>query len=54
MWTVAGLGEALAGGKVTSRSLVEQALGRIADPGGEGARAFIKTYADIALAEAGR
>ena len=53
MWTVAGLGEALAGGKVTSRSLVEQALGRIADPGGEGARAFIKTYADIALAEAG-
>jgi len=52
MWTVAGLGAGLAAGKVTSRSLVEQALGRIADPAGEGARAFLKTYAETALAEA--
>lgn len=53
MWTVAGLGTELAAGKVTSRSLVEEALGRIADPAGEGARAFLKTYAETALAEAG-
>lgn len=53
MWTVASLGEALAGAKATSRSLVEEALGRIADPGGEGSRAFLKTYAETALAEAG-
>ncbi len=52
MWTVESLGTALAAGKVTSRSLVEQALGRIADPSGEGARAFVKTYAETALAEA--
>jgi aspartyl-tRNA(Asn)/glutamyl-tRNA(Gln) amidotransferase subunit A len=52
MWTVAALGADLATGKVTSRSLVEQALARIADPAGEGARAFLKTYAETALAEA--
>ena len=52
MWTVARLGRELAAGKVTSRALVEQALGRIADPAGEGARAFMKTYAETALAEA--
>jgi aspartyl-tRNA(Asn)/glutamyl-tRNA(Gln) amidotransferase subunit A len=52
MWTVAKLREALAAEKVTSRALVEQALARIADPAGEGARAFIKTYADAALADA--
>lgn len=52
MWTVAKLGTELAAGKVTSRALVEQALGRIADPAGEGARAFLKTYAETALAEA--
>ena len=52
MWTVARLGAELAAGKVTSRSLVEQALVRIADPAGEGARAFTKTYAETALAEA--
>ena len=52
MWTVASLGEALAGGKATSRSLVEEALGRIADPLGEGARAFLKTYAETALTKA--
>jgi len=52
MWTVAGLGADLATGKATSRSLVEQALARIADPAGEGARTFLKTYAETALAEA--
>ncbi len=52
MWTVAGLGVALAAGKASARSLTEQALARIADPSGEGARAFLKTYAEIALAEA--
>ncbi len=52
MWTTAKLGDALASGKTTSRKLVEDALGRIADPAGEGARAFLKTYAETALAEA--
>lgn len=52
MWTVAKLGEALAAGKITSRTLVEQALARIADPAGEGCRAFVKTYAETALHEA--
>jgi len=52
MWTVANLGDALAAGKTTSRALLEEALGRIADPAGEGVRAFLKTYAETALAEA--
>ena len=51
MWTVAKLGGSLGAGKVTSRSLVEEAFGRIADPAGEGASAFLKTYAETALAE---
>ena len=37
---------------MTSRELVEQALARIADPAGEGARAFVKVYAETARAEA--
>jgi aspartyl-tRNA(Asn)/glutamyl-tRNA(Gln) amidotransferase subunit A len=52
MWTVAQLGADLAAGRVTSRELVEQALARIADPAGEGARAFMKVYAESARAEA--
>ena len=52
MWTVAQLAADLAAGKTTSRRLTEQALARIADPAGEGARAFTKVYADSALAEA--
>jgi aspartyl-tRNA(Asn)/glutamyl-tRNA(Gln) amidotransferase subunit A len=52
MWTVAQLGADLAAGKTTSRRLTEQALERIADPAGEGGRAFLKVYAESALAEA--
>ncbi|MDH4094823.1 MAG: amidase [Betaproteobacteria bacterium] len=52
MWTVAGLARDLAEGRTTSRKLVEEALARIADPAGEGSRAFLKVYADDARAEA--
>jgi aspartyl-tRNA(Asn)/glutamyl-tRNA(Gln) amidotransferase subunit A len=52
MWTVAQLAADLAAGRTTSRRLTEEALGRIADPKGEGARAFMKVYAESALAEA--
>jgi aspartyl-tRNA(Asn)/glutamyl-tRNA(Gln) amidotransferase subunit A len=52
MWTVARLARELADGKTTSRELIEQALSRIADPAGEGARAFLKVYAAQALADA--
>lgn len=52
MWTVAQLERDLAAGRTTSRALVEQALARISAPYGEGARAFIKVYADAARAEA--
>jgi aspartyl-tRNA(Asn)/glutamyl-tRNA(Gln) amidotransferase subunit A len=52
MWTVAQLAADLAAGRTTSRRLTEEALARIADPAGEGKRAFIKVYADDALAQA--
>ena len=52
MWTVAQLGAELAAGKTSSRELTEQALARIADPAGEGARAFLKVHADRARADA--
>ena len=52
MWTVEALQRDLAAGKTSSRELVEQALARIADPAGEGARAFMKVYADCARADA--
>jgi aspartyl-tRNA(Asn)/glutamyl-tRNA(Gln) amidotransferase subunit A len=52
MWTVAQLARDLAAGKTTSRILVEEALARIADPAGEGTRAFLKVYAEQARAEA--
>ena len=42
----------LASGATTSRDLVEQCLARIADPTGEGARAFTKVHADQARAQA--
>ena len=52
MWTVAQLGADLAAGRTSSRELTEQALSRIADPAGEGARAFLKVYAESARADA--
>ena len=42
----------LAAGHTTSRKLTEEALARIADPKGEGGRAFIKVWRDQALAAA--
>src|SRR3954465_15067997 len=50
--TVMALAAGLAAGETTSRDLVEAALGRIADPAGEGARTFVKIYADTARAAA--
>ena len=50
--TVAGLAADLAAGRTSSRALVEAALARIADPAGEGKRAFLKVYAENALAAA--
>jgi aspartyl-tRNA(Asn)/glutamyl-tRNA(Gln) amidotransferase subunit A len=52
MWTVAQLERDLLAGRTSSRQLVEQALERIAAPGGEGARAFMKVYAEAARADA--
>ncbi len=46
--TVLSLAADLAAGRTSSRALVEAALARIADPEGEGARTFIKVYADSA------
>jgi aspartyl-tRNA(Asn)/glutamyl-tRNA(Gln) amidotransferase subunit A len=40
------------GAAITSRERIEQALARITDPAGEGARAFTRVYADTARAEA--
>ena len=50
--TVLSLAEDLAAGRTSSRALVEAALVRIADSAGEGARSFIKVYADGARAAA--
>jgi aspartyl-tRNA(Asn)/glutamyl-tRNA(Gln) amidotransferase subunit A len=50
--TVAALAADLAAGRTTSRELIEQALGRIADPAGEGKRAFVKVYETAARAAA--
>jgi aspartyl-tRNA(Asn)/glutamyl-tRNA(Gln) amidotransferase subunit A len=52
MWTVEALAGDLAAGRTTSRALVETALARIAEPSGEGARAFMKVYAESARADA--
>jgi aspartyl-tRNA(Asn)/glutamyl-tRNA(Gln) amidotransferase subunit A len=52
MWTVEALAGDLAAGRTTSRALVETALARIAEPAGEGARAFMKVYAESARADA--
>ena len=50
--TILGLAAALADGRTTSRALVEEVLGRIADPAGEGGRAFRVVYAEAARAAA--
>ena len=50
--TLIELSHRLASGDTTSRALVEASLGRIADPSGEGARAFLTVYAERARAEA--
>jgi len=50
--TVQGCAEALASGATTSRALVEDCLATIADPQGEGARAFISVAAEAARASA--
>ena len=47
--TLAELAAALASGRTTSRALVEACLAAIADPAGEGARAFVSVDADRAL-----
>ena len=52
MKTLTELSRELASGKITSEQLVRACLEKIDDPAGEGARAFIKVYADTALADA--
>ena len=52
MQTLADLSRQLAEHTVTSRDLVERALARIADPAGEGARAFTAVDAEGARAAA--
>jgi aspartyl-tRNA(Asn)/glutamyl-tRNA(Gln) amidotransferase subunit A len=52
MWTVEKLSRDLVEGKTSSRELTELALARIADPAGEGTRAFLKVYAESARADA--
>jgi len=52
MRTIEQLAQALAEGSTSSRALVEDSLARIADPGGEGARAFTRVYAESARAMA--
>jgi aspartyl-tRNA(Asn)/glutamyl-tRNA(Gln) amidotransferase subunit A len=44
--------EALASGRSTSQQMVQEALDRIAEPGGEGSRAFVKVHAEAALTAA--
>ncbi len=52
MKSLAHAAAALAEGRTTSRALVEDCLARIADPAGEGSRAFIKVHAEQARAQA--
>jgi len=51
--TIDDAARALDAGGTTSARLVEEALARIADPGGEGARAFVQVQAEAARAAAG-
>ena len=50
--TIAQAAADLAAGRITSASLVEGALARIADPAGEGARAFVSVQSEAARAAA--
>ncbi|MFN2602905.1 MAG: amidase [Gemmatimonadaceae bacterium] len=52
--TLAELSGLLSNQKIRSRQLVEEALARIKDPRGEGARTFLMVYATEALAAADR
>lgn len=52
MYRLAQLAEDLAEGRVTARALVDRSLAAIADPAGEGARAFISADAEGARAAA--
>jgi len=52
MRTFDQLAQALADGSTTSRALIEDCLARIADPAGEGTRAFTKVHAETARAMA--
>lgn len=52
MQTIAEAAADLATGRVTAMALVEESLARIADPAGEGARAFLAVHADSARAAA--
>src|SRR6516225_11722916 len=47
--TLATLAEDLASGRTSARKLVEQCLARIADPSGEGERAFIYVDREAAI-----
>jgi aspartyl-tRNA(Asn)/glutamyl-tRNA(Gln) amidotransferase subunit A len=50
--TLAALADDLAAGRVTARKLVEECIGLIADPSGEGQRTFIHVDKDAVLAAA--
>src|SRR5262249_5743696 len=50
--TLAALADDLAHGRTSARRLVEECLARIADPAGEGQRAFIRVDKDAALGAA--
>jgi aspartyl-tRNA(Asn)/glutamyl-tRNA(Gln) amidotransferase subunit A len=52
MKTLAALADDLAAGRTSSRTLVDDCLARIADPAGEGGRAFVKVNQDGARAAA--
>ena len=52
MQTIAEAAAALEAGQTTARTLVEESLTRIQDPGGEGARVFVRVYAEQARASA--
>ena len=52
MQTLFSLQRALVSGAVKARALIEESLGRIENPSGEGSRAFLTVYADKARAEA--